>query len=78
VDKQQIEEHWQSTHGQRQATDFLNRPSAKRAGEFLNLTRNQLRIMTGLFIFTGIKTGTGRQCDRWRKAFEMVSEIFCD
>jgi hypothetical protein len=31
------EEHWQSVHGQRQAKGFLRRPSAKKAGELLNL-----------------------------------------
>jgi hypothetical protein len=42
------EEHWQSIHGQRQAKGFLKKPSAKNAGELLNVSRNQLRIMTGL------------------------------
>jgi len=44
---------------------FPNSSSAKRGGKFLNLTRNQLRIMTGLLtgqsIFKDIKTGPGRQ-----------------
>jgi hypothetical protein len=43
-------EHWQSMHGQRQAKGFLKKPSARKAGELLNLSRNQLRIMTGLLI----------------------------
>jgi len=60
LDKQQIKGHWQAIHGQRQAMGFLNRPSAKRAEEFLNLTRNQLRIMTGQFIFKDIETGACR------------------
>jgi hypothetical protein len=63
--KQEIEEHWQSIHGQRQAIGFLNRLSAKTAGEFINLGRNQLRIITGLlkgqFSLEDIKTGAGRQ-----------------
>lgn len=42
------EEHWQSILGQRQAKDYLERPSAKRAGKLFNLSRNQLRKMTGL------------------------------
>jgi ribonuclease HI len=42
-------EYWQSIQGQRQARDFLKRPSARRAGELLSLNRNQLRIVTGLF-----------------------------
>jgi len=41
-------ELWQSIHGQMQARGFLKRPSDKRAGELLNLSRNQLRIMTRL------------------------------
>jgi hypothetical protein len=28
--------------------DFLKKPSARKAGELLNLSRNQIRIMTGL------------------------------
>jgi hypothetical protein len=42
-------EYWQSIQGQRQAQDFLKRPSARRAGELLNLNRNQLTILTGLY-----------------------------
>jgi hypothetical protein len=42
------EEYWQSIHGQRHAKGFLQRPSAKTVGELLNLSRNQLTIMTGL------------------------------
>jgi hypothetical protein len=42
-------EYWQSIHRQRQARDFLKRSSATRAGELLSLSRNQLRILTGLF-----------------------------
>jgi hypothetical protein len=65
MDRQGIQECWQSVPGQRQAMGFLNRPSAKRAGEFFNLSRNQLRVMTGLltgqFIFKDIKTGAGTQ-----------------
>jgi hypothetical protein len=41
-------EYWQSIYGQRQARNFLERPSARRAGELLSLNRNQLRIQTGL------------------------------
>jgi len=43
-----LEEHWQSICGQRQAKGFLKNPSVERAGELLSLSRNQLRIMTGL------------------------------
>jgi hypothetical protein len=42
-------EYWQSIHGQREARGFLKRPSGRRAGELLSLSRNQLRILTGLF-----------------------------
>jgi hypothetical protein len=41
-------EYWQSIYGQRQARNFLERPSARRARELLSLSRNQLRIRTGL------------------------------
>jgi len=41
-------ELWQSIHGQMQARGFFKRPSDKRAGELLNLSRNWLRIMTRL------------------------------
>ena len=43
----QHEEHWQSIHGQRLAKDFLKNPP-KQAGELLNLTTNQRRILTRL------------------------------
>jgi hypothetical protein len=42
-------EYWQSVYGQRQAKGFLKRSSARRAGELLGLSRNQQRILTGLF-----------------------------
>jgi hypothetical protein len=42
------EERWQSIHEQRQAKGFLKRPCVKKAGELLSLSRNQLKIMTGL------------------------------
>lgn len=40
--------YWQSIHGQRQHTGFLKTLSSKKGGELLNLSRNQLRIMTEL------------------------------
>jgi hypothetical protein len=43
----QHKEHWQSIHGQRQAKGFLKNPP-KQAGELLNLTTNQRRILTWL------------------------------
>jgi hypothetical protein len=42
------EEHWQSVCGQRHTKGFLEKPSAKEAAELLYLSRNQLRILTGL------------------------------
>jgi hypothetical protein len=39
-------EYWWSVCGHRLAKSFLKRPSDKRARELLNLSRNQLRIMT--------------------------------
>jgi ribonuclease HI len=47
--KRKYTEYWQSIHGQRQARGFLKRLSAKRVGERFSLSRNQLRILTGLF-----------------------------
>jgi len=41
------EEHWQSLHGQRHTKGFLKRPSAKKSGELLNLSKKEL-CMTGL------------------------------
>jgi hypothetical protein len=70
--------YWQSIHGQRQARDFLKRPSGRRAGEPLSLNINQLRILTGLF--TGhchlkghlFKLGIvdSPECDRCKQASE--------
>jgi hypothetical protein len=39
-----LQEYRQSIHGQREAKNFLKRPSAKRVGELLNFSRNQLRM----------------------------------
>jgi len=73
-------------HGQRQANAFLKRPSATRAGELLNLSRNQLRIRSVLL--TGhchlkehlIKLGMveSHGCDRCHQALETAPHIFCD
>jgi hypothetical protein len=80
------EEHWQSIHGHRQAKGFLKNPSAKRAGELLNLSRNQLRIMTGLLMgqchLKGhlFKLGmvNSPKCNRCKQASEMASNVLCD
>jgi hypothetical protein len=79
-------EYWQSIYGQRQARDFLKRPSARRAGELLSLNRNQLRILTGLF--TGhchlkghlFKLGLvdSPECDRCKQASETASHFLGD
>jgi len=42
------EEYWQSIQEQRQGNGFLKRPSAKRARDVPNCSRNQPRIMMGL------------------------------
>jgi hypothetical protein len=78
------EEHWQSTCTQRQAKGFLKKPSAKKAGELLKLSRKQLRIMTGLL--KGHCRLKGHQFkmelvnspkhDRWKQVSEMASHIF--
>jgi hypothetical protein len=78
--------HWQSIHGQRQAKGFLKKPSAKKDVELLNLSRNQLRIMTGLL--TGhchlkgclFKLGlvNSPECDRCKQASEIASHVLCD
>jgi hypothetical protein len=78
------EEHWQSIYGQRQAKDFLKKPSAKNAWELLNLSRSQLRIMTGLL--TGhchlkghlLKLGlvNSLECDRCKQASEQPQTLF--
>jgi len=71
------EEHWQSVCGLRQTKGFLKKPSAKRPGELLNLSRNQLRILTGPL--TGHFCLKGHLfCDRCKQASEMVSHVLCD
>jgi hypothetical protein len=41
-------EYWQFIHGQRQTKVFLRRPFAERTGKLLDLSWNQLQILTGL------------------------------
>jgi hypothetical protein len=79
------EEDWQSIRGQRQAKGFLKRSSAKKAGQLLNPSRNQLR-MTGLL--TGhchlkghlFKLGlvNSPKCNRCKQASETASHVLCD
>jgi hypothetical protein len=79
------EKYWQFIHGQRQAKGFLKRPSAKRPGELLSMSRNHLRIMTGLLTehchLTGhlFKLGLAGSpwCDRHKKASETASHDLC-
>jgi hypothetical protein len=72
------EEHLQSIHRQRQVKGFLKKPSAKKAGELLNLSRNQLRTWTGLltghYHLKGHLFNVGLlnspKCDRCKQASE--------
>jgi hypothetical protein len=80
------EGYWQSVCGQRQAKGFLKTFSAKRAGELLNLNRNQRTLMTGLL--TGHRNLKGHlfklglvdspRCDRCKEASETASRVLCD
>jgi len=71
------EEHWQSICGHRQAKGFLKKPSAKRPGELLNLSRNQLRILTGPL--TGCFCLKGCLfCDGYKQASQMVLHVLYD
>jgi hypothetical protein len=80
------QEHWQSVRGPRQAKGLLKKPSAKKAGELLDLSRNKLRIMTGLL--TGhchlkghlFKLGlvNSPKCDRCKQASVIASHVLCD
>jgi hypothetical protein len=64
----------------------LKRPSAIKAGELLNLSRNELQKMTGLL--TGHchmkgylhKLGivNSPECDRCKQESEMASHVLCD
>jgi hypothetical protein len=79
-------EYWQSVRGQRQAKGFLKRPSAKRAGELLSLSRNQLRILIGLLtghchlkehLFNwGLVNSP--ECDGSKQASEAASRVLCN
>jgi ribonuclease HI len=80
------EEHWQFIRGQRQVKGFLKKPSARKAAELPNLSRNQLRIMTGLL--TGHRNFKGHlfkpglinspECQRCKQASETASHVLCD
>ena len=72
------EEYWQSIQGQGQAKGFLKRLSAKRTGELLNLSRNQLNSKMGLLtVHCHLKVHLFKlglvdspMCERCKKAFE--------
>jgi hypothetical protein len=65
---------------------FFKKPSARKAGELLNLSRNKLRIMTGLL--TGhchlkghlFKLGlvNSPECNRCKQASETTLHVLCD
>jgi hypothetical protein len=65
---------------------FSKKSSAKRAGELLSLSRNQLRVLTGLF--TGhchlkghlFKLGLvdSPECNRCKQASETASRVLCN
>jgi hypothetical protein len=65
---------------------FFKKPFARKAGQLLNLSRNQLRIMTGLL--TGhchlkghlFKLGlvNSPECNRCNQASETASHVLCD
>jgi hypothetical protein len=67
-------EHWQSICGETQAKGFLKKPSAKRPGELLNLSRNQLRILTGPLTGHFCLKGC-LLCDRCKQASEKVPHV---
>jgi hypothetical protein len=77
--------YWQSIFKERHLKGLLNKPSTKRAQEILNLSKNQLRIMTRLLtrqhnlkehIFKlGLAYSPG--CDRSKQEPQMTSHILC-
>jgi hypothetical protein len=80
------EEYWQSVRGQRQAKGFLKKPSAKKAGKLLNLSRNQLKILTGLLTghchlkghLCNLGLVNSPECDRCKQASQVASHVLCD
>jgi hypothetical protein len=77
------EKHWKSICGQRQVEGFFERPSVKRAGELLNLSRNQLRIMTVLLTghchvkghLFNLQLVDNHWCGRCKRASETASHV---
>jgi len=62
--------------GKGKLRSFLRNPLQK-PGELLNLSRNQLRILTGPLTGHFCLKG-GLFCDRCKQASEMVSDVLCD
>jgi hypothetical protein len=48
LDKKEHKAYWPAIRAQRQAEGVLKRPSVRRSGELLHLSRSQLRIVKGL------------------------------
>lgn len=80
-----LEEYWQSSQEQRQGNEFFKRP-AKRAGELLNLSRNQPRIIMRLLpghyhlkghLFKLVLEGS-LGWDRCKRSCKMVAPVLCD
>jgi len=77
---------WHAICRQMQVNGFLKGPSPKKAGELLTLSRNQLRIMTGLLteqhhlqehpFQLGLVESPGH--DRCKQALEIGSPILYD
>jgi hypothetical protein len=68
------------------AKGFLKRFPAKINGKLLSMSRNQLKIMTGLLkghchlkghLFK-LRLAKSLGCDRSKKTYEMASHILCD
>ena len=80
------EQHWHSIHGHGQTKGFLKRPSSKKAEELINLSRNQLRIVTGFLTvhchLRGCLYKLGLvnilEHDRCKQAPETASYMLCD
>jgi hypothetical protein len=80
-------EHWQSICRQRQAKGFLKKILCKKkAGELLNLSRNQLiimiRLLTGHCHLKGhllkLELVNSSKCDTCKQASETASHVLCD
>ena len=85
VTSRKHKEYWQSIYGQRQAKVFLRRPIAERAGQLLDLSRNQLQILTGLLTvhchlnrhLCKLGLVDNPVCGRCKQAFERALHVVC-